>query len=259
MSTQSTSLRTAGKTKLLLATVVAAGAALALSSTSAKASVIYQEAFGGTSTASIVGTSPTTDTTGATWQAIDSKATNATYLADGSTNYPTTQNGGDYLSFTPTAGNIYTLSATLTPTDATSGWLSLDFSTGIPTGTTGPAMIVTSTSGSTSKYGIQLFTTGSSHPSNVTIPSPVTPGETAEITLNTMGTDWVATWYYGGSELATYTYTTNPTVAGVSIGYDTEKGSVGNFELSTATPEPASIGLLGLGAVGLLLARRRRA
>ena len=74
------------------------------------------------------------------------------------------------------------------------------------------------------------------------------------------GADWVATWYYGGSELATYTYTTNPTVAGVSIGFlGANEGSVGNFVLATATPEPASIGLFGLGAVGLLLARRKRA
>ena len=258
MSTQSTGLRTAGKTKLLLATVVAAGAALALSSTSAKASVIYQEAFGGTSTATIVGTSPTTDPSGAKWQANDSKDTAATYRVDGSAS--NTSSGGDYLTFAPTSGNLYTLSATLTPTDATSGWLSLDFSTGIPTAATGPGMIVTSTQGSTTGYGIQLFTTGSSHPSNVTIPSTVTPGETAEITLNTTGADWVATWYYGGSELATYTYTTNPTVAGVSIGFlGANEGSVGNFVLATATPEPASIGLFGLGAVGLLLARRKRA
>ena len=266
MSIQSTGLRTAGKTKLLLAAVVAAGAALALSSTSAKAdTIIYQDTFPGSSTATLVGTVPGPATNTNAWKLATDVATGNTFNADGSvTNTSTTgANYGDYLTFTPTSGNVYTLSATLSPlnTSGNGAWVGIAFDNGIVgDGTKLAPSMLAHYEGSTAT--IQTFTTG-----GTAFKSSASQAldKTAEMVLDTTSTDWVVSFYYNGTLIGSNTYTTNPTgVDGVSISASGKSfsSSVGDFtltEASTATPEPAAIGLFGLGAVGLLLARRKRA
>ena len=264
MSTQSTGLRTAGKTKLLLATVMAAGAAFAFSSTSAKASIIFQDNFPGSSTSPLAGTTPATTTGGAKWTEIAGSTTS--FNADGSiSNNSTTTavQGGDYLSYSVTSGYVYTLSATLNPSfQGTSGlgYVGIEFGNAIPLLQNGPAFLMhygTSTTGS-----LQAF---ASKKNAVKLSSAtVTSNETAQIVLDTTSTLWTASFIYDGVTLGTYNYTTNPggnsldvAIVGKSEDFT---GNVGSFELTqTAVPEPASIGLFGLGAVGLLLARRKRA
>jgi hypothetical protein len=61
--------------------------------------------------------------------------------------------------------------------------------------------------------------------------------------------------------LGTYTFSSNPTLGGVSIGASGTgfTADANNLLFTTATPEPAAVGLFGVGAVGLLLVRRRKA
>ncbi len=273
MSIQSTGLRTAGKTKLLLAAVVAAGAALALSSTSAKAdTIIYQDTFPGSSTSTLVGTKPGPTTNTNAW-AVTADATSSgdTFNADGSVtnSTTTTANYGDYLTFTPTSGNVYTLSATLNPlnTTGTGAWVGIAFDNGIVADATklAPSMLAHyESSTATGAYArVQAFTTGNTkvYDSNTsTTINPLPLDETAEMVLNTTSTDWVVSFYYNNALLSTYTYATNPTgVDGVSISANGNSfsSSVADFTL-TETPEPAAFGFFGLGAVGLLLGGRRK-
>ena len=263
MLIQATGLRTAGKTKLLLAAVMAAGAAFAFSSTSAKASIIFQDNFPGSSTSPLAGTTPATTTGGAKWTEIAGSTTS--FNADGSISNSTTTpvQGGDYLSYSVTSGYVYTLSATLNPSfQGTSGlgYVGIEFGNAIPTLQNGPAFLMhygTSTTGN-----LQAF---ASKGNAVNLSSAtVTSNETAQIVLDTTSTLWTASFIYDGVTLGTYNYTTNPggnsldvAIVGKSKDFT---GNVGSFELTqTAVPEPASIGLFGLGAVGLLLARRKRA
>jgi hypothetical protein len=78
----------------------------------------------------------------------------------------------------------------------------------------------------------------------------------------------------GGSQTATVTYTNNaaganyvsfanvsPVAGAITIGIVHTTGSdgfgIGGAQLQSTVPEPASVGLLGLGGIGLLVRRRR--
>ncbi len=262
MSTQSTGLRTAGKTKLLLATVMAAGAALAFGSTSAKATVIFQDNFPGTSASLLAGTTPATTYNSETWAAVPKSA--ITFNADGSVSNltSTAKHGGDYLGYSITSGYIYTLSATLNPSfqgTGGAGFVGIEFGDAIPLVQAGPAFLMHYASSSTGT--LQAF---AAKDASVTLSSTTaTSNETAQIVLNTTSAAWTASFIYNGVTLGTYNYTTNPSGTNLDVAIVTNtvdfSGNVGSFELTqTAVPEPVSIGLLGLGAVGLMLVGRRK-
>jgi hypothetical protein len=245
--------------KTAAAIAIAGMTALALGSTVARATVVYQDNFSGSSSNSLVGLSPTTDTGSATWATTLDVGATDTFQADGSVTSITT-NYGDYLPFTPENGNIYTLSATLDP--ASTGWVGMSFGAYIPADHSGVGpSIIAHYEGKTAT--ITDFSIGNtSTPFNGTGNVPL--DETASIVLNTMSTQWTATYYYNSNDLGSVTYAagSNPTgingVAIAAVGSTAApfSGSVANFELQ-AVPEPATLGLFALGGMGLLMAGRK--
>ena len=224
-----------------------------------RATIIYQDTFPGNSSSFLTGTKPATDTTGSAWTLRDS---GDDWLANGAA--PATSGFGsdEYLATTFTNGNIYTLSATISPTPGTTGdWFILGFLDGSyygssPSGnstTVGPNIIITDNA------GWQLYS-GIVGKSLVASGRGVTLGQTGEIILNTGGAHWTAQWLYGGVSLGTYTYATNPGIDGVGIGaYNDQQGTMGNFELQVvAAPEPTTLALGCVGFIGGLLLIRRR-
>ncbi|MGC8559906.1 MAG: PEP-CTERM sorting domain-containing protein [Phycisphaerae bacterium] len=250
MSIQSTGLRSAGKTKLLLAAVVAAGAAVALSSTAARATVIYSQTFSAQASGALNLVAPTTGPSGQDWLTVAGNF----YPVPATGGTLDTKGYGSYLPFKPAQGNIYELSATLDPISSSNNtnWLSVGFGSGIPASNQGPAMLLRVNG----EIGLSDGTTGSAGTAPTTSGS-YTTNELAEVVLNTMSTAWTATWYYNNVDLGSVTYTTNPTITGVAIGSNAVNGQFNSFELQTV-PEPTALGLLGIGAVGLLLAARRK-
>ncbi len=71
---ESEGLRPAGETNLMLAAAIAAGAAVALGSTAAQATIIYQQTFSSTATGDLNGVLSTTDTTGQDWKTVPEPA-----------------------------------------------------------------------------------------------------------------------------------------------------------------------------------------
>ncbi len=244
------------------------GASVLLATASAaNASTIYSQTFSSGASGVLTGTAPTVDNGGATWQLAG--ATGDDWSASGVA--PTSSGGGyltaaEYLPLTVASGNIYTLSVgALTPVTGTTGnWLAVGFfnstSNNFILGSTtqGPFMLLRD-NGEIQAFGGPLSEAASFNTGNAgNGAGPYSLGGTATVVLNTEGTNWTASFSYGGTSLGTYTYTTNPSASlGVGfLSYKSMQGSVGSISL-TATPEPASFALAGLGLGGMLLLKKR--
>ena len=253
----------------------AAGVLLA-SAGMAQATTIYSDSLSGSDTAPLTGTTPATDTTAAKWTL--NGAVGDGFYADGLTPGSTGGNFTYSINYLPyntgtnliAAGNIYTVSAVLSPTSgATGNWLAMGFLDGgslfnNATKTSGPWMLLTD-AGQTQTFGgpgvNNQYAAGTTN-GNVT-------GGTAEVVLNTSSAQWTTQWLYEApsatsfTSLGTYTYAAgaNPTtLGGVGIAdYQSAPGQIQNFQFtSVATPEPATFGIFGIGIAGLLLLKKRR-
>lgn len=230
----------------------------------ASATTIYSDSFPGSSSSPLNGTSPATDATGATWTAF------SLWNADGSVNVP--NNSGSvnaYLPFTPTSGRVYTLTLGM---DATSGngWLGLAFLSsgagltsggGVPLYQNAAPWMADWTSGNPNA-AISTFTgPGTGGVDNWDYPYSGTGVQNLQMVLNTAGANWTVQFSDNGTALGSlYTYATNPTIGDVGLGTSDVSGQVSNFSLtSSAVPEPATLGLFGIGGIGLLLVGRKRA
>jgi hypothetical protein len=190
-----------------------------------------------------------------------------------------------YLPFTPQSGFVYDLELNIASsgTGASGNWLGLAFAqTGLNGHTTGGAssalsndstagLILLKGSGLVQSFGGTVNGSGDVTSStgnqvlNATLTSPgtSTPVYTqVDIILNTIGSQWVVSWELNGAtsgaDFGTYTYPVgdNPTAIGdVIFGTNKLTGVVSTFSLSVI-PEPASLGLLGLGSL-FLVGRRR--
>ena len=192
-------------------------------------------------------------TSGAAWTA----ATGINETAAGAA-LPT--NTMAFLPITITAGNIYTLQATMT--NVGGGWGALGFSNN---STTNGAWHTTG-----NKYAWALLRpAGDPNPTNASFAGPGTDNpdpswasadfgtQTMTITLDTTNAFWSTYASINGVNSATFTYTTNPAdITHVGFGVQSATSEVSNFSL-TAVPEPSVALLGGLGVLALL--RRRRA
>ncbi len=258
--------------------LLGAGALVLAAASGAQASTIYSQTFSSTATGVLTGTAPATRTGGPKWALAG--ATGSDWSASGLA--PTTTGGtssmaAEYLPLTVTSGNIYTLTITgLAPVTGTTGnWLAAGFfnSTSADifgtTSTDGPFMLLRDT-GYIQAFGGPGANNGASvNGDNSGAPGgggagPFPLGDTAVITLNTGGAQWSVTGSYDGTSLGstiTYPVGGNPgTALGVGfLSYQSTQGSVGSLTLTeTATPEPASLALIGLSAGALLLLKKRR-
>ncbi len=247
-----------------LIVIVALAMALFAGPTQAEMILYSNDAFSGSSSANLHGTTPSTTIDGNTWTAWDG-ATGA-WKADGSIPPGSTTHGA-FLPFVPESGLIYTLSATLDRPAGGSGggrWAAIGFTAADTTSTffgspnnASPWML----------YRPDLV-------NNTSISSFTGPGtdgsathgnrsgqQTLKIVLNTEQPQWTAEWFVSGAgddPVRTHTFGTNPTITHIALGRSNGVGA--NFSSFSLTyiPEPGT-GLLALIAVaGLLLVRRRK-
>lgn len=234
--------------KLLLATAALVGFA----AVSASAATIYSETF--SDTGALDGSTPDVTSGGATWTASEWQENGST--ATIATNDSNSNDDSAFLAFTPTAGKIYTLSATMTvPTGGgTGGWVGLGFAD------------TNTTTGSFWANDAAAWFLYRPDTNVDTFLGPGTNGSLDEgnhagsadfdIVLNTEGASWTAEWFINGGSVRTATFGTNPTINYVGFGRENGNTSaIDNFSL-TAVPEPSAALLGGLGMLALL--RRRR-
>ena len=251
----------------LIAAAAIAVAAIAGLAGTASASIIYQDSFTG-GTANLDGAAPTVDhgtstvwTAGGTNGSGDGAGAGVGWQDNGSTSF-SGNSGSAYLLFTPSSGNIYTLTASFELTTSSSNWLSVGF--------------VRTPNTTMPLYGSGAYAWGFVMPSGAgaTYPGPdqTVAGtgftgnaynnlNTLSIVLNTQASAWTYQMSANGTAVTpVVAYTTNPAITAVGLGNSDATGHFSNFELSSAAvPEPASLGLVAAGSLGLLLIKRRRA
>lgn len=236
-----------------IATVLAALTVFSLPGNPADAATIYNETFSGLSTTDLNGTAPDTTTGGEVW------AASTNWNKDGSTDAAASSNDNAFLAFTPTAGKVYTLSATLDtpvgPSWAAIGFVeeantTIDFWDNINAATV-PWVLYRSSTNVDSFIGeVGNWTTldEGNHSGPITL----------SIELDTQGAAWTAEWFINGGSVRSETLGSNPTgITHVGLGRNAgTSASFDNFSL-TVVPEPSSALFVALG--GLALLRRHRA
>lgn len=211
-------------------------AGLALAAGRGPAHVIYQENFKGAATAPLDGTRPTVDhgksakwTAGSTAGPGHGHGTGVGWQANGGTSL-SGNSGGAYLSFTPSSGNIYTLTAKLDPTAG--NWLGLGFvkspNTINPVNGSGAyAWAILSTGG-----GGQIFTGPDTSNPNGGFTGK-SGANTVSIVLNTTAKQWTYRIYDNGKAVTPVViFKANPVITAVGLGNSNATGSVRDFELS---------------------------
>jgi PEP-CTERM motif len=262
--------------------------------TASRADVIYSDTFAGAAGTVLGGNTPAVasgldgGTAGATWNAATTTGggTDAVWNYSGSNSTTTVSPNGAgsgrdtslitnaFLPFTPQAGYIYDLEATVQVPQAgatsttDTHWVGLSFLNGNGHSSTGQALSndnptglvivrdgVTST---TTGTFVDIFesATGGTGGDNSFAPGALGSAVTVDVILNEQAASPTISWLLNGVSVGSpVTLGTISPIEYVAFGNDTAPaGTITNFSLTTI-PEPASMGLLGLG--GLLALRRR--
>lgn len=229
---------------------VLAALGLVLAGQASASILLYSDDFSGSATDPLHGTTPTTTIGTNTWNAATG------WRADGTN--PSSNTGGQsaFLPFSPSAGFVYTLTATLDqPTGNT--WAALGFvDQGIATDAFNAA---TNNPAPWMLYRTNGNVDALSGPGTTGVRSfdiPYTGPQTFTIELDTTGPQWTVEWFVGADSIFQATYATNPTINFVGIGRVNSSANFSSFTL-TMTPEPSTALLGAMGMLTLLLRRRR--
>ena len=190
---------------------------------------IYQDNFGRKGV--LNGTTPSpTDATGGSWYAWPQLTT------DGSEIFLNTANPGQppfnnaFLPFTPQAGHIYTLSASILGLTGNQNWMAFGYTS---TETTneyfldfGQAWLLQRCNDTNAQFfdGSTALAYSPDFPSNGLF-------NTWSIVLNTTNTQWTVTYLMNGTTMTNFTYASNPSIQYVGIGADSATGYYRNFSL----------------------------
>ena len=239
-------------------------ASLVLSAASVNAAVIYNETFSGAGADPLNGSSP--DTGANQWVA------SSDWKADGSIAGSTSADGKDddsaFLSFTPTSGNVYTLSAVVSqPTSGQqdTSWMAIGFTADNVTGNhTSNAGFFSSPNNASPwmlyrrNAEVKTFDGPGTSGTNIS-EGNFGGGLTMSIELDTTATQWSAEWFVNGSSVRSKVFVSNPIITNVGFGReDGVTSTISSFSLTTAAvPEPSSAALIGLGGLVLILRRRK--
>ncbi len=233
----------------------------------ASATVIYQDSFTGSSTlGSLNGAKPTIDTGNATWTAPSSGSYGFSDSGYFSASQNTTRYVTAFLPFVPTAGEVYTLSASFDITSLASAsndygaWAGLGFMTASPTpgsgwdggGASPWEMTTANLNGGGGNAQAYEGTTMRGVVNNA-------PGvETLSLLLDTNSSQWSFQGYLtdsaGTFEVGSGTLNPNPGIIDVGMQSIVGTGQISNFSMSaTAVPSPATLDVFGVGGLALLL------
>lgn len=238
----------------------ALGTALGIAFFSAAAPAqIYFDDFDGDAATDLNGTAPDIRLADETWIAGEDAyhwKADGSKTADG---YSTA-----WLPFTPTAGNIYSLSLDVNPDISDSNdWFAIGFS---ETNSTDEFHTTNTVYGwmlnrenDASDSVVQTFLgVGTAGAASHDFDPDKVGSVNLSVMLNTLQDAWTVEWLVDGETIRDpVAYETNPTINYVGMaGWNTATGTVDNFSLNIV-PEPTSVSLLFLGGLGLALRRRR--
>ncbi len=253
----------------LAAAALAVTALAGLVGPASASNIIYQDSFGGSSTlGTLDGAAPTTGSMGVTWAAPSSNTYGFSDSGYTSASATTTRYATAYLPFTPVTGEVYTLSASFNITGLASAsndygaWMGLGFMTAVgsgwDSGGASPWEMTTANLGGgggntqawngTEMVGVVNNTSGSN---------------TLSLVLNTGSNLWSYQGYLtdsaGTSEVGSGTLSPNPSIIDVGLQNSVGQGNISNFSLTVQpVPEPATLGLVAAGSLGVLLLKRRK-
>ena len=273
----------------LAAATLAAVACIGLAGTAWASTVIYQDNFSGSSSTPLNGAAPKTDNGSSTTWTATTNGTNSSFYDNGSASETSATGALGYLNFTPASGNVYTLSATLSlPTssaDTTSGetnwnWFAVGYASSVDTSSG-----ATFNSGSSpNPYAwVEVYAPvdnlgfageGFEGPNSSTpaqaFSTPSGQSDTAQqisIVLDTGPATWTYQFFDDSTAVSSVeSFSSNPAITAVGLCLQGSPnwsspvtGNVSNFSLtSSPVPEPATLGLMVLGGMGLLLLKRRK-